>query len=556
MAKKDSSSRNLSAKWRALLDLLPGYDSVATAEKGQWFDAAEADSAVAFFAECLTHVEGELAGKPFILEPWQRAIVGALFGWKNADGNRRYREALIYVPRKNGKTPLAAGIANYVLFCDPERGQQNIVAAGDRDQAALLFRQANGMVQNEPHLAKRCKVFGARGGSVQKAITLNDDPSGFRVISADADTKHGGNLHLAIVDELHVQPNRDLVDTIQTSMASKNRRQPLLIEITTADFDRESICNEKHDYACKVRDGIIKDAAFLPVIYEVAIDADWKNEKVWAQANPNLGVSVSIDYLRRECKRAQETPTYENTFKRLHLNMKTEQAVRWIQLEAWDRGNESIDEADLAGRTCCAALDLSNKVDLSAFALVFPPIAEDQPYHVLARFWAPRERAEQRERRDRVPYLTWAKQGLITLTDGNVIDYEFIKASVLADAKKFEIAGIGYDPWNATQIALQLQEQGANMMEFGQGFRSMSEPSKELEKLLLQGRIVHGGNAVLRWMASNVAAETDPAGNVKPSKRKSTERIDGIVATIMALGLCMSNPSTGSVYEEHGIRRL
>jgi phage terminase large subunit-like protein len=257
----------------------------------------------------------------------------------------------LYVPRKNGKTPLSAGICNYVLFCDGEPGAQIYSAAAEKEQAALLYRHAVGMITQEPELDSRARIYKGH-----KSVVLKDDPgSVFKVLSADADTKHGGNSHLVLIDELHAQPNRELVDVLQTSMASANRPQPLLVHITTADFDRESICNEKHDYACKVRDGIIEDESFLPIIYEVTKDDDWKDERVWHKANPNLGVSVSLDYLRRECKRAQDTPTYENTFKRLHLNLKTQNDVRWLQLDRWDACAGPVDPELLSGATGTSA---------------------------------------------------------------------------------------------------------------------------------------------------------------------------------------------------------
>lgn len=543
-------------RWASILGLIPGYDSVATAKPGMWFDAGAADTGVAFFRECLTHVEGALAGKPFALEPWQQAIVGCLFGWKRAEGTRRYREAGIMVPRKNGKTPFAAGIANYVLFCDPERGQQNLVAAGDRDQASLLFRQAAGMVQQEPELAQRAQIFGARGGSVQKAICLAGEPSSFRVVSADAEGKHGGNLHLAIIDELHVQPDRHLVDVIQTSMASANRRQPLFIWITTSDWSRPSICNEKHDYACKVRDRIIDDPAFLPVIYEAPPDADWKSPEVWAKANPNLGVSVSVEYMERECQHAQEIPAYENTFKRLHLNVQTEQDVRWLQLDRWDacKGERTAVEllADLRGQECHTGLDLSSIADTTSLAAWFP-----ERKACLVWYWVPKENAEARERRDRVPYVTWARQGFIKLTDGNRVDYDVIRADLRVLAQTYKVRSVSIDPWNATQLFTQLQADagglGFEVIECRQGFKSLNSPSKELERLLLGGEIAHGGNPVLRWQAGNVTVETDKAGNIAPSKSKSTGRIDGIVALVMAIGRGMVQTDSSSVYEKRGL---
>ena len=353
--------------WDKILRLIPGYDPFATAE-GAVFCPEAADMAVDFFAECLKHIEGKLAGSAFLLEEWQQGIVGNLFGWKRKDGTRRFREAFIFVPRKNGKTPLAAGIANLCFFCDDEPGAQGVCAAAEKEQAALTYRHAKGMIEQEPELSSRVRVFRA----LKSIAMVDDEASTFKVISADADTKHGGNYSFAIIDELHAQPNRELVDVIQTSFASANRRQPLLIHITTSDFDRPSICNEKHDYASKVRDGIIKDAAFLPVIYEAKTTDDWRSPATWAKANPNLGVSVSLDYLQRECQRAQDTPTYESTFKRLHLNIRTEQDVRWLQMEAWDACGATFDAAELDGQPCFGGLDLSSTSDITAFVLYFP----------------------------------------------------------------------------------------------------------------------------------------------------------------------------------------
>jgi len=562
MVRAVSSKRPLvSAKWRKLLRLIPGYDPFANCGEC-WFEPAIAQKAIDFFQECLTHVEGELAHKPFLLEPWQQSIVANLFGWQKLDRKgrqvRRYRETLIYVPRKNGKTPLVAGICSYVLFCDNEPGAQIYSAAAEREQAALLYRHAKGMIENEPELLNRAKIFAGVG---HRSIVLRDDEaSSYKVLSADADTKHGGNSHFVAVDELHAQPNRELIDVLQTSMASENRKQPLLAFITTADFDRESICNEKHDYACKVRDGIIIDPSFLPVIYEALPDDDWKSPKTWKKANPNLGISVSLEYLERECKRAQETPTYENTFKRLHLNMKTEQDVLWMPIETWDtcgfhdplEWRQSMLNCTLAGETCFAGLDLSTTTDLCALTLWFPEQRVAIPY-----YWAPHDNAEKREKRDRVPYVTWARQGWIELTEGDVVDYDVIRTRITDLTKTFRIKQFAIDRWNATQLATQLQGDGADVVFFGQGFASMSAPTKELEKSILANRIQHGSNPVLRWNIKNAAAEIDAAGNVKLSKKKSSDRIDGAIALIMAMGIADSAPiKKPSVYESRGVLRV
>jgi phage terminase large subunit-like protein len=559
--RRGSSPAEVGAEWATLLRLLPGYDPFACPGDA-WFDPDAAQTAIDFVHECVRHVEGDLAGKPFLLQPWQQSFIANLFGWKRRDVQgrevRRYRETLLYVPRKNGKTPLSAALALYVFFCDPEAGQQNYVAAADRDQAGLLFRQCKGMVEAEPELARRCRVYGGTASAGQsRSIVREGDGSFLRVISADADSKHGGNSHLVLIDELHAQPNRDLVDVLQTSMASANRKQPLLVHITTADYHRPSICNEKHDYACKVRDGIIDDPTFLPVVYEATPDDDWTSPETWAKANPNLGVSVSPEYLERETIKAGENPAYEQTFKRLHLNLKTDSAVTAVPMDRWD-ACPVIDPADLEGRECWGGLDLSTTTDLSALALLFPVeiTAELAGFLALLFFWAPRERARYRSRRDRVPYEAWAREGHIKLTAGDVVDYDVIRQDIGEIGQRYNVREIAADRWNSTQLLTQLAGDGFEVIGYGQGFASMTAPTKELLGLVTAGRFSHGGNPVLRWMASNLATESDAAGNLKPSKKKSSDRIDGMVAVIMALGRAMVAPAGGSVYDSQGITTL
>jgi phage terminase large subunit-like protein len=343
-------------------------------------------------------------------------------------------------------------------------------------------------------------------------------------------------------------------------MASANRIQPLMLFFTTADFDRPSICNEEYDYACKVRDNVIEDPSYLPVIYEAKTTDDWRDEKVWRKANPNLGVSVSLDYLRDECKRAQEIPAYENTFRRLHLNQRTEQDVRWLTLDLWDACGTAFDESSLKGRACYAGFDLSSNTDVAGYDLLFPPEKDERLWYVLPRLYIPKDNAIKRERRDKVPYFAWAKEGYITMTPGNVVDYAYIKAQFEQDRKDFNIREVAFDRWNFEALRQQFLAEGMAdefFVAFGQGFASMSAPTKELEKLLLARELAHGGHPVLRWMASNVAVESDAAGNVKPSKKRSPEKIDGIVMLIMALGraLVSAGPKI-SIYESRGLTVL
>lgn len=519
--------------------LVPAYDPYANCGDC-WFDEVAAARAVRFFEKYLTHVKGELANKPFSLEPWQVAIVANLFGWKRPDGTRRYREAFVFVPRKNGKTAMVAGLVNYVLFWDGEPGAEIYSAAADRDQARLVFEQAKGMVLQNQALSNHSRVYG-------NSIVRQEVGSSYKAISAEANTKHGYNSHFIVVDELHAQPDRELVDVLATSTGA--RRQPLIVHITTAGYDRHSICYEKYDYAGKVRDGIIKDPYFLPVIYEARAEDDWTKPATWKKANPNLGVSVSLEYMERECRHAQDSPAYENTFRRLHLNQWTEQDVRWLSMAKWDEGATPFVPED--GAECFIGLDLATTTDLCAMVAVFPlPSGE---YGVVPKFYVPEDSARERELRDRVPYTQWARDGVLTATPGNVVDYEFIRADLQAMAERYKVRKVAIDRWNATQLAVQLGQDGLEVELFGQGFPSMSAPTKQLDALVVSGKIRHGGHPVLRWCASNVAVEQDAAGNIKPSKKKSTERIDGIVALVMGLGIQMqAEPDAGCVYNERG----
>lgn len=555
--RKPGSSKHRKDKWRELLTSLPGYDPYRDSQ-GCWFEPEAAQLALDFFPECVKHVEGELAGEPFRLEDWQRSFVANIFGWKRKDSSnrtvRRYRKALLYVPRKNGKTPFAAALSLYVFFCDNEAGQQNYMAAAEREQAGFLFRQARGMVEAEPVLERQCRVYGGSAPAGQsKSIVKNKDISYLKVISADAVSKHGQNSHLVVIDELHAQPNRELYDVLTTSLASRNRKQPLFIMITTADFLRESICNEVYEYACKVRDGIVDDQAFLPCIYEATTDENWKDEKTWRKANPNLGVSVSLDYLKAECKVAQETPGYENTFKRLHLNMRTEQDVRWIPLEAWDACAGSPAVHELFGRDCFLGLDLANTNDVASLYAVFPPITEGEAWKVWPWYWSHEEACLKRERSNRAKFMGWVNQGHMSMTPGNVIDYSFIREKVLWVAREFRVIKLAFDPWNAEQLAVELGLEGIECVKFQQSMTNYNEPCKKLEELLANKRLAHGGHPVTRWMVSNVMARYDGRGYLMPCRKASTEKIDGVMALLMGLGvaivedenlLCQRNPIT------------
>ncbi len=496
------------------------------APEGHWFDQAAADRAVGFFRDCLTHTKGEWAGQPLELSDWQAdRIIRPLFGWKRADGTRRYRTAFIMIPRKAGKSTLAAGIGLYLLFADGEPGAEVYSAAADRDQAGIVFEMARGMVAACPMLSKRAEAF-------KRAITVPSTASSYKVLSSDAYTKHGLSASGIIFDEVHAQPDRELWDVLTTSVGA--RRQPLTVAITTAGYDRHSLCFELYDYACKVRDGVIDDPAFLPVIYEAEQGDDWKSPATWRKAHPGIGVSVKEEFFEAECAKAQHLAAYQNTFRRLYLNQWTEQADRWISLDTWDANDTEL--PDLEGRECFAGLDLASTTDVAALVLAFP--VGDRLY-LLPKFWIPADGMRRRIERDRVPYDAWVRDGWVEKTDGATTDYDVIRARINTLGERYKIRDVAIDRWNATQLGTQLQSDGFAVFGFGQGMASMSAPMKELERRLLGGTIGHGGNPVLRWMASNMAATQDAAGNIKPDRTKSTNRIDGIVAAIMAIGRLM-----------------
>ena len=507
-----------------------------------YFDKSAAKKAVGFIETFITHTKGELSGQPFLLEDWQKKIVSDLFGWKNKKTDlRKYRTAYIQIGRKNGKSTLASALALYMLFADDERGSEIYSAAGDRQQAGIVHEIAKGMIVANPELSKRSKVY-------RNSIVNESKGNFYQAISSDSKTKHGFNANCIIFDELHTQPNRDLWDTLTTSVGS--RRQPLTIAITTAGYDRNSICHEIYKYAQQVDNQSVKDETFYSCIYEAEMDDDITDEDVWKKANPNYGVSLKKNYMEIESQRAVDVPSYQNTFKRLMLNIWTDSVSVWIPNNEWMECHQEFDYSTLDGKECWGGLDLASTRDISAFVLLFKV---DEKYIVLPHLFIPEENAKKRSERDGVDYVTWKNQGHIIATDGDVADYNFIKEKINELSKKYRIQSIAYDRWNASQLVIDLQNDGANMDPFGQGFVSMSAPTKELEKLIIGKQIIHNDNPCMNWMLSNVAIQEDPAGNIKIAKNKSKEKVDGLVALVMALGEMMTEESTDSVYDERGL---
>lgn len=565
------------AEWLELLLELPEYDPRAHAtlqtleldgtdegtlvEVPCTFDVRKAERAVRFIETQCVHVKGKLAGKHVKLERWQKAVVANLFGWVRPDGTRRYRECLVYVPRKNGKTTLAACIVAYLLCSDGEQGAEIYSAAGAQDQAATIWRILDRMRELNPDLAKRTQSY-----SQARSIVYPSTGSTYRAVPSDAKSLHGGDSHGVVIDELHVlKANAELVEVLTTSTGA--REQPVVLYLTTADFAGESVCNDTLRRAHEVQRTEAAPAVsasigeFLPVVYEATRDDDWTKPGTWAKANPNLGISLKPGYLSSKVQVALRSPAKRNTFLRLHLNVQTDADVAWVPMELWDACTGAVAwdklQDELAGQDLVAygGLDLASRRDLAAFALFFPDV-----HAMLWWVWMPEARARQlaADQGD-TRWLAWGEQGALELCKGRSINQGRIRRRVREASERFNIATVGFDRWNAGKIRGELEGDGLTMVEFGQGYRDMSEPTKELEQLWLDELLRHGGHPVARQTAANTMVREDEAGNIKPNKAKSSGPIDPIVAAIMAVGgaLTAEPPEdTSSVYEDRGVLRL
>jgi phage terminase large subunit-like protein len=509
-----------------------------------YFDPAAAQRVIGFFQFC-NHVEGKWAGEPMVLEPWQQFALWVPFGWKRkGSGLRRFRRAYVEVARKNGKSTWTAGLGLYFLIADGEPGAQVYSAATTRDQAKIIHTAASRMIKVSPYLSRMVRT-------VKNNLSVVETFSKFEPLSADYNTLDGLSPSAGLIDEVHAHRNRGVVDVIETGMGA--RRQPMMWMITTAGISTaNSIALEFRNHGEQVLKGIREDDAYFPLIYTQDDGDDWLDEKLWTKSNPSLGVSVNIDELRDLALKAKEIPAAQNNFKTKRLNIWCNSRSRWVPVERWDACKEEFDLKELQGKECYAGLDLSTTTDLSALVLVFP--WADDRYRVLPFFWVPAENADLRARRDRVPYPQWIREGYITATPGNVIDYGFIRKAITGLADVYRLKELAADPWNATQILQQLQEEdGIKVVEMRQGFASMSAPMKQLETLVMSQKLRHDGNPVMRWMWDNVSVKMDPAGNVKPDKEKSAERIDGVVSLVMGVGRAALRKEVVNPYETGGL---
>lgn len=529
------------------------YDNENNETDNYYYDSEAADLAVYFIENYIYHVKGKFAGKKFKLQDWQKEqIIKPIFGWKNKDGTRKYRTVYIFLPRKNGKSTIVAAIALLILLTDKEFGAEIYSAAGDAKQAGIIFNTAKEMLNNNLTLKKKTEIY-------KNSIVYPKYASTYQTISSTASTKHGFDSHAILFDELHTQKSRELWDVLTTSVAA--RKQPLVIAITTAGSDRNTICWEVHEYALKVHNKEIIDESFLSILYMADEDDDWTDEKVWIKANPGIGHSIYLSYLREQCEKAKKSPALENTFRRLHLNQWTQQEQRWLPMIYWRQTNYI--QPDCTGN-CWAGLDLSRSTDLGCVSYVFPKLLKGKDsnnkdswtYHVKCRYFLPRENVEELSKRDRVDYLKWNKQGLITLSEGPVISHDEILDTIKTDSKLFDIKKIAFDRYNSSDIISKLIKLKFTLVEHGQGFLSMNTPTNELLNLVLLNKLIHGGNPILEWNAECISVKTDTAGNIKPDREKSRGKIDGIVATIMGLGLAIKYKSDITAYKDRGLRTL
>jgi len=520
------------------------------------FDAVKADRVCAFFPRFCSHSKGELAGQSFQPLDYQlQLILRPIFGWVDQDGLRRFRKAYIEIPKKNGKTQLVAGLALYMLLGDNEPGAEVYVAAADREQARILFDAAKSMVEANPALSKRLIVYRNR------IVRRDDSAAFFQVLSAEAATKHGPNIHCLIIDELHAQPDRELFETLTRGVIA--RRQPLILLITTAGDDDESICYEEYDYARRVLSGTIQDERHLPVIFEAGQKEDWSSPSVLERVNPGVGTTIKLETLLASALEAKNEPRKRNDFVRYHTNRWTNQATAWIPIEWFDACRETLDDAELVTLECGAGLDLAQKWDLAAFVVCFRKylkttesievVAEDEAgkavkksiainYKLYARpyFWIPENTLREHQRNDGVPYEQWLEQGIITATEGDIIDYNRIYSDIIDKIlpcyPKLKQGTVGYDPAFATDIATKLRDVGGlQTLEVLQNYKMLSEPSQIIEALIKGKRFAHDGHRVYRWNWENVSIKTDDAGRIRPVKpKRASKRVDGAVATIMA----------------------
>jgi phage terminase large subunit-like protein len=476
--------------------------------------------------ECLPHVKGKWRTATIELEDWQCWFVTTVFGWVHREtGLRRFRTAYLEVARKNAKSALASGIATYMLGPDGEDGAEVYSAATTGDQARIVFDSSKAQLRKSPDVAAE---LGITVG--EHAIFVRDTASTYKALNAEASTQDGLNVHCAVVDELHAHKSRDLWDVLETATGARD--QSLILAITTAGTDRSGICYEQRDYVCKLLKRAIEDESYFGVIYTIDDEDDWTDESNWVKANPNLGVSVKVEDLRNKCRKAMQTPSAVGNFLTKHLNRWVNADSAWMDMRAWDRcANPGLDIAEFSGADCWEGLDLASKVDIASRVVIFER-PSDGKICAFDTHWLP-ERAVEESKNSQ--YEGWARRGLLRVTDGEVTDFDAIEEALREDAKAFNLQAVGFDPYQATQLAGHLLDDGLPMVEVKPTVLAFSEPMKTLEAWVLAGKFEHNGSPVLTWMVSNVVCHRDAKDNIYPRKERVENKIDGVVALLTAV---------------------
>ena len=513
-------------------------------DKGWYFDRKAAIRAIGFI-EKLKHTKGKWAGQRFKLESWQQFILWNIFGWMKADGTRRFRYVYVEIARKNGKTALSAGIGLYMLFADGEARPEVYSAATVKDQARIFFSDAVEIVKKtdlKNYLSpyRNSIVYELKGGTMKP-------------LSSDYGTHDGLNPSCGIIDEFHAHKDSGMFDVIKSAFGA--RRQPLMFIITTAGFNKNGACYAYRSNVIKILQGINEDDSLFGIIYTLDSKEEWDNPKMWIKSNPNLGVSVFPEYLADQVNDAKNRPEAVRNVMTKNVNLWVDAEKTWILDDMWQKCIGTTDIKSLRGCKCWGGLDLSNVSDITAFVLLFH---ENEKFQLLPFFWIPEDKMLEKIRKENINYDKWSSLGFVKVTAGNVLDYDFVKADILQIAEIYDLQSTAYDRWNASQTIIDLQNEGMECSPFGQGYGSMGAPTKEFEKMVLTEKIEHFGNPVLRWMMASTVVKTDPAGNIKPDKEKSSQKIDGIVASIMALGEWMTAQAEGdnNPYNQRGMLSL
>lgn len=555
--------------WLAAVEADPTYDWALIAWRRSaevadaWFDYAKVDGAVAMWPKVFRLTEDRFAGKPFRLNTWQEIIVRLMVGWKvpvevldettgdpRIEHVRLIQELRLWVPRKNGKSEFLSALSLLFFALEGPIAGQGFVFARDEKQAKIVFDKMKTMIAFSPALAKRITTF-------KKSLWIAQIRSAFELLTGKAEGKHGRSPTVITGDEMHEWESLELKTTLRQGTGA--RLQPVGLYASTAGLKDKVVGFGQWEESRAILDGRIADPTTLVVIFAAGADDDWQDEEVWRKANPSLGLSPTISFLRREASLAKDNPRAEAHFRRYHLNQWVDSLVRWLNIKRWDAcgttGWQTFKE-EMAGRRCFLAFDVSSTQDVTALVALFPPEDEGEKWRLICRFWVPSDTLTNRVREDRVPYDRFTPSGALETTDGDYVDQNAVQQAIEEALELFDVERIGFDPWNARKLVTDLQRDGADpdlFVEMRQGIPTLGEPTKQFERLVYAGQLDHGGNPVLRWMAGNVVVRFDENMNFAPAKKKSGEKIDGIVAAVMAIGLAFAGDAEDDTHEYTGI---